>query len=136
MQVLANRHRGIWSIRHQPWFVRALITLASIVTSAAALATPADASPIDDAFLSALQNAGVNYGDPGNAVAMGQAVCPILAKQGGSLAEAASNIRGNSGMSPAMTNMFATIAIQMYCPSMMASLAKGNIPNLPGMPGL
>ena len=35
--------------------------------------------------------------------------------------------------------MFAQIAIQMYCPSMMADVASGNMPkmpNIPGMPGM
>lgn len=139
MKALKNSRKWIWLVRHQPWFVRALIALLSLIAAAAAMTAPAEASPIDDAFLGALQNAGVNYGDPGNAVAMGQSVCPMLARRGGTVAAAASSIRGSSGMSAGMADMFTTIAIQMYCPSMMASLENGKIPNvpqLPGMPGL
>lgn len=136
MKVPTNSQGRTWPFHHQPWFVRALITLAGVVCAAAAVATPADASPIDDAFLGALNSAGVNYGDPGNTVALGQSVCPILARRGGNLAEATSNIRGNTGMSATMSNVFTTIAIQMYCPSMMASLANGNLPDIPFVPGL
>lgn len=136
MRVPTTSQRRTWPFRRQPWLVRALIALTGVVCATATLATPADASPIDDAFLGALQNAGVNYGDPGNAVTLGQSVCPILARRGGNLAEAASTIRGNSGMSATMTNVFTTIAIQMYCPSMMTSLANGNLPDIPFVPGL
>jgi len=39
-------------------------------------------------------------------------------------------------MSPEMARMFTTIAIQMYCPSMMANLASGNLGGLPAIPGI
>jgi hypothetical protein len=106
-----------------------------LVTSVA-LAVPAQANPLDDQFLSSLNNAGVNYGDPGGAVALGQSVCPMLAQPGGTFAAAASNISGHNGMSPAMAQMFTGIAISMYCPSMVASIANGNMPNLPQVPGM
>jgi hypothetical protein len=32
--------------------------------------------------------------------------------------------------------MFTGIAISMYCPSMVASIANGNMPNLPQVPGM
>lgn len=105
--------------------------------AAVALSAPAQANSIDDAFLGALNNAGVNYSDPGSTVSMGQSVCPMLAQPGGSFASAASNVVGNSnGMSPAMAEMFTSIAISMYCPSMMASIANGQMPNLPSLPGV
>ena len=91
-----------------------------------------------DAFLSALNNAGVNYGDPGSAVALGQSICPLLAQPGGSFAGAASNI-ANNGIPPNMAALFTSIAISMYCPSMVASMANGGLPALPfqipGLPG-
>ena len=123
----------------RPLTVRLLAASAGLLTAAAAFAAPAEASPIDDAFIGALNNAGINYGDPGNAAAMGQAVCPMLAQPGGNFAAAATRIRGN-GMSPEMASMFTTIAIQMYCPSMMANVANGNLPGglqqIPGLSGI
>ncbi|OBK18326.1 DUF732 domain-containing protein [Mycobacterium asiaticum] len=125
--------------RHQPLTVRLLAGTAGLLTAAAALAAPAEASPVDDAFITALSNAGVNYGDPLNAEALGHSVCPMLAQPGGNFAAAASRVGGN-GMSPEMASMFTTIAIQMYCPSVMADVASGKIPGglqqIPGMAGI
>ncbi|BCQ10299.1 putative lipoprotein LprJ [Mycobacterium heckeshornense] len=106
------------------------------VIAAAAWAAPAQANSVDEQFLSALSNSGVNYGDPAGAVALGQSVCPMLAQPGGTFASAASSITGQNGMAPAMAQMFTSIAISMYCPSMMASIANGNLPNLPQLPGV
>ncbi|EUA06771.1 hypothetical protein I553_0459 [Mycobacterium xenopi 4042] len=100
------------------------------------MAAPVQANSVDEQFLSALNNSGVNYGDPGAAVTLGQSVCPMLAQPGGTFASAASGITGQNGMSPAMAQMFTSIAISMYCPSMMASIANGNLPNLPQLPGM
>lgn len=91
---------------------------------------------MDDSFLSALNGAGVNYQDPQGTAALGQTVCPMLAKPGGSFASTASSVVGNNGMSPAMAEMFTSIAISMYCPSMMGSIANGQVPNLPALPGM
>ena len=112
-------------LRHQPLSVRLLTGAAGMLTAAAAFAAPAEASPVDDAFITALTNAGVNVGDPIDAEALGQSVCPMLVQPGGNFAAAATRIRGSNGMSPEMASMFTTIAIQMYCPSVMADVAKG-----------
>jgi hypothetical protein len=118
------------------WRTRIVPTCAGLVIAAAAWAAPAQANSVDEQFLSSLSNSGVNYGDPGAAVALGQSVCPMLAQPGGTFASAASSITGHNGMSPAMAQMFTSIAISMYCPSMMTSIANGNLPNLPQLPGM
>ena len=97
----------------------------------------AEANQVNDDFVAALSKAGVHYGDPGNAVALGQSVCPMLAKPGGTLA-AVSKVEGG-GISAEMAGMFAQIAIQMYCPQVMGDLASGNLsglPKIPGVPGI
>lgn len=134
MTRLGNCRRWIALARHQPPTVRLLVACAGVLLAAEVLATPADADPIDDAFLSALSGAGVNYGDSGNAVSLGRSVCPMMAREGGTFASASESIT-HSGMSPAMADMFTNIAIQMYCPSAMASIAQGQMPNLPSIPG-
>jgi Protein of unknown function (DUF732) len=125
--------------RYQPLTVRLLAASAGLLTAAAAFAAPADAGPMDDAFIGALRNGGVNFGDQGNAVSLGQSVCPMLSRPGGNFAAAAARVRGG-GISPGMAEMFTTIAIQMYCPTMMGNIASGNIgggmPGIPGMPGM
>ena len=125
--------------------VRALVVSVGMLMAGEVWAPEAQADPVGDAFLSALNNAGVNYGDPGSAVALGQSICPLLAQPGGSFAGAASSI-ANNGIPPNMAALLTSIAISMYCPSMIASFANGNwldggngapaLPfQIPGLPG-
>jgi Protein of unknown function (DUF732) len=136
MTPLDDRRKWISRLSNQPMVVRVLVGAGCLITAAAALSAPVKANSVDDAFLGALNNAGVNDADPGSTVAMGQSICPMLAQPGGTFASAASSVVGNNGMSPAMANMFTSIAISMYCPSMMASIANGNVPNMPALPGV
>lgn len=127
------------SWRHQPMTVRLLAGAAGLATAAAgAFAAPAEASPVDDAFISALGNAGIAYGDPLNAEALGQSVCPILSQPGGSFNKAASTVVAKqAGMSPEMAGTFTSIAISIYCPSVMADVAAGRVPGALGqIPGV
>lgn len=135
MKPLVEAHRYIWNFRYQPLTVRLLAGVAGVLTVGAAFAAPAEASPLDDNFIGALGNAGMHFGEPGSAVALGQSICPMIAKPGGNFAEVAERVRGG-GISPGMANMFTTIAIQMYCPTMMANLASGNLSGMPPIPGL
>jgi hypothetical protein len=111
--------------------VGSLAVSVGVLTAAA----PAHADTLTDSFLSALNDAGVGYDDPANAVALGQSICPLLAQPGGSFAGAASNI-ANNGISPDMASLFTSIAISMYCPSMMASVANGDWLDNGGLPAL
>jgi Protein of unknown function (DUF732) len=135
MEALVRAHRWIWQFRYQPLPIRLLAAAGVILTAAAAFAAPAEANSIDDQFVAALNKAGVNFGDQGNAVALGQSICPMLAKPGGNFAAAVAKVKGG-GISPQMADMFAQIAIQMYCPSAMADIASGNLGGLPKVPGL
>jgi Protein of unknown function (DUF732) len=138
MKALATTQRWIWLFRHQPLTVRLLAAAAALLTAAAAFAPPAEANQVDDDFVAALSQSGVHYGDPGNAVALGQSICPMLAKPGGTFAAAVSKVEGG-GISGGMAGMFAQIAIQMYCPQVIGGLASGNLsglPKIPGMPGV
>lgn len=110
-----------------------------LVIAAGAGAPSAGADTSSNSFLSALNSAGVSYADPGTAVTMAQSICPLLAQPGGNFAGVASQIGGNNGISPGTANLFTSIAISMYCPNMMASLANGNwmgaVGQLNGIPG-
>jgi hypothetical protein len=133
MKALALTHQRIRLFRHQPLTVRLLAAAAGLLTVAAAFAAPAEADPLtDDHFIDALNHAGIDFGEPGNAMAVGQSICPMLAEPGGNFAAAAASV-ANRGMSPGMAKMFTTIAIQMYCPQEVASIASGNLPG--GLPG-
>jgi hypothetical protein len=136
MTVRRNCGKSMPGVSGLPRAVRVLAVSVGIATAAATLAAPAQADPVGDAFLSALNNAGVNYNDPGNTVALGESICPMLVQPGGSFASAASSITGNTGMTPAIAGLFTSIAISMYCPSMVNSFANGDFSNLPQIPGL
>ncbi|OBI11242.1 hypothetical protein A5712_09690 [Mycobacterium sp. E2327] len=134
----AETQRWIWVFRHQPLTIRLLAATAALLTVAAAFAAPAEADPAaDDAFIDALNHAGIDFGEPGNAMSVGESICPMLAQPGGNFAAAAATV-SHRGLSPQMAKLFTTIAIQSYCPQEMANIASGNpaagIPG--GLPGL
>ena len=135
------RRNWMSQLNNQPLTVRALIGLGCLITAATAFSTPGEADPNDDNFIDALSHAGIEYGEPGNAMAVGESICPMLAQPGGSFAAAASGV-AHRGMSPQIAQMFTTIAIQTYCPEEMANILGGNVsglqqvPGVPGMPGI
>jgi Protein of unknown function (DUF732) len=135
MKALATLHGWIGLFRHQPLSIRLLAAAAGLLTAAAAFAAPAEANQIDDDFIAALNKAGVPYGEPSNTVALGQSICPMLAKPGGTFAAAVAQVKGG-GISAGMAGMFTQIAIEMYCPSVMADVASGNLSGLPKVPGV
>jgi hypothetical protein len=118
------------------WITRATAVSIGVVATAASLAAPAQADTTNDTFLNALSSAGVNYGDPAMASSLGQTICPMLSKPGGSFAKTASQIRGDTGLTPDMAGMFTSIAISMYCPTMMTQIASGDFSGLSAIPGL
>jgi hypothetical protein len=129
--------------------VNKVLTTASL---AAALAATTLAAPVahadntaNSAFLNALTNAGINYGNPTDTASLGQSICPMLVEPGKNFASVAQTIRGgnNGGISPEMASFFTGIAISMYCPSMISSIGDGTVLNqlgglqaLSGIPGL
>lgn len=110
-------------LNNQPLAVRALIGIGCLITVATVVSAPGEADPADDNFIDALSHAGIEYGEPGNAMAVGQSLCPMLTQPGGSFAAAASSVV-RRGMSPRMAQMFTSIAIQNYCPNAIANLAN------------
>jgi hypothetical protein len=101
---------------------------AGVVASGVALAAPAQADTTDDAFLSALTNAGVGTADPAGAAELGQQVCPMLAQPGQTAADVAANVADAGGMSLGPATMFTGIAISLFCPAAMSSIANGESP--------
>jgi hypothetical protein len=130
MNALARAREWVWLIRHQPLTVRLMAGAAGLLAVVGTFAAPAGADSTDDNFIDALNHAGVNFGEPGNAMAVGQSICPMLATPGGTFAAAAAGV-AHKGMSPRMAQTFTIIAIQMYCPQDLASLASGTLPSLP-----
>ena len=138
MATLEIAHNLIWRLNNQPLAVRLLLGAGCLITAAAMFSAPVEADPHDDDFIDALSHAGIESGEPGNAMAVGQSICPMLAQPGGSFAAAASGV-SHRGMSPQMAQMFTTIAIQTYCPEEVANILGGNVSGLqqfPAMPGM
>jgi Protein of unknown function (DUF732) len=120
---------------HLDLSARVLTLTVGLTTAAAVLAAPSHADTIDDAFLAALNNGGLDYNNPANTVALGESVCPMLVEPGKSLANVYSSV-ANNGIPPEMAAFFTGIAISMYCPQMMSSLGNGTFLNWLQVPGL
>jgi Protein of unknown function (DUF732) len=135
MATLEIARNWIWRSNNQPLTVRLLLGAGCLIAASALFSAPVQADPHDDDFIDALSHAGVEYGEPGNAMAVGQSICPMLAQPGGSFAAAASRI-SHRGMSPQMAQLFTTIAIQTYCPEEMANILGGNVSGLQQLPGM
>ncbi len=118
--------------------VTATMVAAGITFAAPA---PADTDTSRDAFLSALNRAGIAYAEnnPDLTAQLGERVCPMLVEPGKSFAQVATTIADN-GISPGVASFFTGIAISMYCPQLMGSIGNGTFLNLlqqtPGMPGV
>lgn len=108
--------------------VRLAVLTAGVVTAAVLAAAPAAADPSGDAFIDSLSSMGVGMGNPGDAVALGQSVCPMLSEPGQTAADAAATVADAGGMSLGPATMFTGLAISAFCPSVMGSLANGQTP--------
>ena len=107
-------------------------------------AAPAPADTDNDAFLSALNRAGIAYAEnnPDLTAQLGERVCPMLVEPGKSFAQVATTV-ANNGINPDVAAFFTGIAISMYCPQMMGQIGNGTFLNmlaqargLPVIPGL
>lgn len=112
---------------------------ASMIAAGITFASPAPAETNDAAFLSALNNAGIDYNNPDLTAQLGERVCPMLVEPGKSFAQVASTVADN-GIDPGMASFFTGIAISMYCPQMMGSIGNGTFLNMiqqtpGGLPG-
>ncbi|BBY15061.1 hypothetical protein MLIT_06530 [Mycolicibacterium litorale] len=106
--------------------IAATLMSGALISAPAAGADPVD--PMDKAFLSALQRAGVRYDNPVDTVALGKRVCPMLVEPGKDFAKVVATVR-NDGVPPELAAFFAGIAIRMYCPQMVSSVGNGTFLN-------
>ena len=128
MKALERTHGWIWLFRHQPLTIRLLAAAAGLLTVAAAFAAPAEADPnADDDFIDALNHAGIDFGEPGNAMAVGAVHLPDARPAGrqlrrgrGKRPEAAACHRRWPRCSPRSR-------FRSYCPAEMANMASGNL---------
>jgi Protein of unknown function (DUF732) len=105
-----------------------LAVSASLMGTAMAVAAPANADPRTDAFVAALTNSGLTGIDPATAVAVGQSVCPRLVEPGQTAANVAAGVADAIGRPLGPATMFTGLAISIFCPAAVASLANGQSP--------
>jgi hypothetical protein len=86
-------------------------------------AVPALADSTSDTFLNALSNAGLVNADPGNAVQLGQSICPMLADSGQNTADVATKVADVGGMPLGPAHMFTGLAISIFCLSAIARIS-------------
>ena len=89
---------------------------------AAGVAAPIHADMLGNAFLNALTNAGISYGQPATAVAMGRSVCPKVLAPGGTFEAVVAEMAELNGLSRERAAAFTVVAIATYCPSLLAPL--------------
>jgi Protein of unknown function (DUF732) len=111
----------------------AIAVSAGLIAVSAAFAAPAQADPSSD-FLSTLTNSGLSGIDPSTAESVGQSVCPMLAEPGQNLANVASQVSDALGKPLGPATMFTGLAISMFCPAAVTSMANGQSP-IAGLPG-
>ena len=109
--------------------VRMLAVFAGPIAAASVLAAPAQADTTSDAFLDAVNNAGLlGNTDPANVVAVGQSICPMLSDPGQNAADIAAKVADSAGMSLGGANLFTGIAISFFCPRVVESIGGGRSP--------
>jgi hypothetical protein len=107
---------------------RIAVLAVGVVSAALMAAAPASADPTTDAFIDSLGSAGVGMGDPSQAAALGESVCPMLSQPGQDMADAAAQVADVGGMSLGPATMFTGLAISAFCPGAMSAMANGESP--------
>ncbi|WP_082992932.1 DUF732 domain-containing protein [Mycobacterium sp. 1245111.1] len=118
--------------------VRPVIVTAAVFGAVLGSIPAAHADSVGDPMAPVLNSAGIgNNGPVSGAIAqMGQSICPMLVKPGGSLASGAAQMTGHGGLEAPMAGFLAQMAIQSQCPGWINSVANGNMPfPLPGAGG-
>ncbi|MEE2855494.1 MAG: DUF732 domain-containing protein [Actinomycetota bacterium] len=104
-------------MRFLPFFASALALVG--------MAIPAHADPDDDAFLTALNKAGISYQNPDRAIKAGQKVCD-LANSGTSEADIIKDLHEfNPAVTMGKAALFVQAAASAYCPDRLASSDGG-----------
>jgi hypothetical protein len=130
--------------------VRPVVVTVAVFGAVLGAIPAAHADSVSDAMGPVLNGVGIGDNGPvsGAIAQMGQSICPMLVKPGGSLASSAAEIGGPGGLAPSMAGFLASMAIQTQCPGFITSVANGNMPfplpgaggpglplGLPGVPG-
>ncbi|MBI2697783.1 MULTISPECIES: DUF732 domain-containing protein [Mycobacterium] len=102
--------------------LRALAVAAGVFGVSATVAAPIHADMMGNAFLNALNNAGIPYSQPATAIALGRSVCPKALSPGGSFDAIVSEMAEINGLSQERAAAFTIVAIATYCPALIAPM--------------
>ncbi|WP_179471531.1 DUF732 domain-containing protein [Mycolicibacterium vinylchloridicum] len=108
--------------------ISAAVAVTGMFAGAMALAAPAQADTTSADFLNALTSAGITGIDPGQAVELGQSICPLLADRSQNTADIASTVADRLGRPLGPATMFTGLAVSFFCPRAVADLANGQTP--------
>jgi hypothetical protein len=117
-------------LRHATGSVLLAAGLASGVFAAPA---QADAGDVTD-FLNTLDSLGIGNIDPGQAVAIGQSLCPMLAERGQNTADIAAKVSDAIGRPLGPSTMFTGAAISFLCPRAVENITSNLADGKPLLP--
>lgn len=102
--------------------------VGSVLAAAPALADPAPVDPQADRFLNSLDSYGITGLDRDTATRVGHEVCPRLAEPGQKMADVAGQVAESIGRPLGPATMFTGLAITIFCPGAVTSIANGESP--------
>ena len=102
--------------------LRFLALAAGVFGVSATVAAPIHADMMGNAFLTALNNAGISYSQPATAVALGRSVCPMAFVPGRSFESIVSELAETTGLARDRAAAFTVVAIATYCPALISPL--------------
>ena len=100
----------------------ALLTAGFSLLPLPAVPAHADTAGSVDNFLTALDGLGITGIDPGQAVAVGQSLCPLLADRGQNTADIAGKVSDAIGRPLGASTLFTGAAIAFLCPKAVESV--------------
>jgi hypothetical protein len=128
IRLITDTNRSLGRVDSTSKPARLGVLTIGVVAAALVAAAPASADPDTDAFVDSLGSAGMGVGDPAQAVALGQSVCPMLSQPGQDLADTAAKVADAGGMSLGPATMFTGLAISAFCPGVVGALGNGESP--------
>lgn len=114
--------------------VGALVAAALSLLALPPGAAQADTAGSVDNFLDALEGLGIGGVDPGQAVAVGQSLCPLLAQRGQNTADIAGEVSDAIGRPLGASTMFTGAAISFLCPKAVENVTTNLATGKPLLP--
>lgn len=107
--------------------LRFLALTAGVLGASATMAAPTHADMMGNAFLAALNNAGISYSQPAATMAMGRSVCPMAVAPDGTFEAVVAKMAEGNGMSRDVAAAFTIVAIATYCPAVVYPLLPNRL---------